>query len=252
VTAAQAVRAALLDFNGTLSDDEPLLCDLFSSIFSEYLGVVLDVDEYYRSLAGLSDAEIVETILEMHDRGGDTELASFLQQEKTRRYCREVLKRPRIRPGAVHLVREVARLVPVGVVTGAVHAEVDAAIEAAGLARDVRVVVAGDDVARGKPDPEGYEIALEALRALAPREVFATLDACEVVVFEDSIAGARAANAAGMPCVGVVGTADPALLASEATRIVNRLDEEVVEWLIPMLATGPGRNIDVGEGGSYG
>ena len=55
-------RAVVFDFNGTLSDDEPILCDIFVQLFAEH-GKPLSAQEYFDQLAGLSDPEIVRTWL---------------------------------------------------------------------------------------------------------------------------------------------------------------------------------------------
>ena len=47
------MRALLLDFNGTISDDEHLLCRIFTELFAEEKP--LSEDEYYERLAGLAD-----------------------------------------------------------------------------------------------------------------------------------------------------------------------------------------------------
>jgi len=56
------VRGIVFDFNGTLSDDEPILCEIFRELFAEH-GRPLSAQEYYDELAGLSDPEIVLTWL---------------------------------------------------------------------------------------------------------------------------------------------------------------------------------------------
>jgi beta-phosphoglucomutase len=56
-------RAVLFDFNGTLSDDGPILCEIFQEPFAEH-GKPLSAQEYYDELAGLSDPEIVRRLLE--------------------------------------------------------------------------------------------------------------------------------------------------------------------------------------------
>ena len=61
------------------------------------------------------------------------------------------------------------------------------------------VIIAADDVSRGKPDPEGY---LKACRLLG----FSPQDC---LVFEDAPAGIAAARAAGCPLVIVQGTLTP-------------------------------------------
>ena len=55
-----ATRALIFDFNGTLSDDEPILCEIFVSLFAEH-GRPMSAQEYFDELAGLSDPEIVRT-----------------------------------------------------------------------------------------------------------------------------------------------------------------------------------------------
>ena len=54
--------AIIFDFNGTLSDDEPILCEIFRTLFAEH-GRPLTAEQYYDELAGLSDPEIVRTWL---------------------------------------------------------------------------------------------------------------------------------------------------------------------------------------------
>ena len=51
-------RAIVFDFNGTLSHDEPILCEIFVELFAEH-GKPLSAQEYFDELAGLSDPEIV-------------------------------------------------------------------------------------------------------------------------------------------------------------------------------------------------
>jgi sugar-phosphatase len=76
-----------------------------------------------------------------------------------------------------------------------------------------RVMVCGDEVERGKPDPEGY---LAAARLLGARA-----DAC--VVLEDAPAGVEAGRAAGMRVVAVTTTHAAAQLA-DAHAVVASLE----------------------------
>jgi HAD superfamily hydrolase (TIGR01509 family) len=55
------------------------------------------------------------------------------------------------------------------------------------------VVITQEDVARHKPDPEAYLLALSQLR----------VNARDTLVFEDSSAGMKAARAAGCHCVAI-------------------------------------------------
>ncbi len=94
-------------------------------------------------------------------------------------------------PGAPELLRSVAG-VPHALVTSATPALARARMHAAGLPMP-DVVVTADDVAGGKPDPEGFLTA--AARLGVPS------DKC--LVFEDSAAGIAAARTGGMRVVGV-------------------------------------------------
>jgi len=72
-------------------------------------------------------------------------------------------------------------------------------------------VVSGDDVSPGKPDPAIFRLASVRLG----------VNADNMVVFEDSVSGIKAAKAAGMKCVGIAnqGCADR-LLAAGADQVV--------------------------------
>jgi beta-phosphoglucomutase-like phosphatase (HAD superfamily) len=77
------------------------------------------------------------------------------------------------------------------VVSNSTRAEVDVALAAIGLARLLPVTVSRADVARGKPDPEGY-LAAAARLGVRP---------AGCVVIEDSPTGVAAGLAAGMTTV---------------------------------------------------
>jgi sugar-phosphatase len=94
-------------------------------------------------------------------------------------------------------------------------------VAAAGLADLVAFVVAADDVAAGKPDPEGYQRALERLGGPPPHEV---------VAVEDTEAGVLAAKAAGLHVVAVTGTLAPERLA-RADALAERLEPALIARL---------------------
>ena len=219
-----APSAIVFDFNGTLSDDEELLSDLFVQIFGE-IGVAVTRDLYFGEYAGLADPEIVARVLERFGRGGDDGLADRLLSRRTELYLAAVARRPPIRPQAAEFARRAAARVPVAIASGAARAEIEAVLAAAGLADLFPVLVTAEDVGRGKPDPEGYVRALELLAEHRGQ----SFDPATVLAFEDSIAGLRAARAAGMRCIVVAGTVDPQQAAG-AECIVPALD-----WSIPML-----------------
>ena len=88
------------------------------------------------------------------------------------------------------------------VVTSGVRAVASLRIRHTGLPIP-SIMICADDIARGKPDPEGYLTAAERL-GVPPT-------AC--VVIEDAPAGLAAAQAAGMRSIAISGTFAPDVLA---------------------------------------
>jgi beta-phosphoglucomutase len=210
-------RAVIFDFNGTLSQDEPILLAIFQELFAEY-GRPLSAEEYFDELAGLSDPEIVRTWL-----GADHPAVGEVIERRVERY-RELAADGSTVPEAVReAVRYAAERVPLAVVSGAARAEIEPVLEAAGLAGLVRVVVAAEDVLRGKPAPDGYLRALELLDG--------GLAASDVLVVEDAEAGITAAKAAGMRCIAVLGTLPRERLAA-ADETVSELEVGLMQRVL--------------------
>jgi beta-phosphoglucomutase len=204
--------ALLFDFNGTLSDDEHIQCEIYQEIFAE-AGKPLGQAEYFAELAGLSDPEIVRTWL--------GEERPELVAERVSRYQARAAHGSTIGPAARDAVRYAAKRAQLAVVSGAARVEIESVLTAAGLAPLVSVVVAANDVEAGKPDPEGYIRALELLDVRPD----------EAVAFEDSEAGVTAAKAAGLHCLALEGTVEIDRLAA-ADEIVDALDVELMQRLL--------------------
>ena len=215
--ASRSERAVIFDFNGTLSDDEPVLCRIFGDIFAGELGWAMSEADYYARLAGLSDREIIETVV-AEVAGGDERLVDVMLRLRQERYAQAVAAAVPVTDGAVALVRLLAAWrVPLAIVTGAQRADVELVVHSAGLAGCFDVLVTEEDVAHGKPDPEGFLAAAEQLG----------VDPADVLVFEDSVVGARAARAAGMQCLAVAGTSAAKVLRIEADGVVRALTPEL-------------------------
>jgi beta-phosphoglucomutase len=206
----------VFDFNGTLSDDEPVLCEIFMHLFAEH-GRPMSAQEYFDQLAGLSDPEIVKTWLGEEHPDVDEVIA-----ERGRRYRAAAADGSTIYEHVREAVSFAAEHVPLAICSGAARDEIEPVVEAAGLAGCFRAVVSADDIAHGKPDPEGYVKALELLEA----------DPARTAVFEDTEAGVASARAAGVGRVLAMRTTlEPHRLA-EADELIDRLDVAVVQGLL--------------------
>jgi len=202
----------LFDFNGTLSDDEHIQCEIYREIFAE-AGKPLAATEYFEQLAGLSDPEIVRTWL-----GEDR---PELVAERVRRYQSRAGDGSTVKPSTRKAVRYAVRRAELAVVSGAARTEIESVLAAAELTPFVSLVVATEDVAAGKPDPAGYIRALELLDCGAD----------EALAFEDSEAGVVAAKAAGLYCIALEGTAEIGRLGA-ADEVVGTLDVGLMQRLL--------------------
>jgi beta-phosphoglucomutase len=208
------VTALLFDFNGTLSDDEVVQCAIFRELFAEQ-GRPLSKQEYFDVLAGRSDPEIVERWL-----GTGHPATAEVLERRVQLFRERAGDGSTVPPHVREAVLRAAGRSRLAVVSGAMRSEVDTVLRAADV--DVfEVIVSAEDVTRGKPDPEGYFLALRRLR----------LQAADAVAIEDAPLGIAAAKAAGVSCVAVLGTA-PRERLGQADEIVTRLDVALVDRLL--------------------
>ncbi|MGH2858974.1 MAG: HAD family hydrolase [Solirubrobacteraceae bacterium] len=222
-------RAVALDFNGTLADDEPVLASIFCELLAER-GLTLTPDTYMRELAGLSDREITVRGLSLRGREPTAPEVDAMLAERADRYRRRAALHSPLRPEAAELVRTLAARIPVAVVSGAARSEVEMALDGAGLRPLLSACVCGEDVRAGKPDPEGYLRALDAL-GRAPGGG-GPIRAADVVAIEDSPAGLDAARAAGMRCLAITGTAPIEALVTRADGVLHSLATNAVMGLL--------------------
>jgi beta-phosphoglucomutase len=211
-----AAGALIFDFNGTLSDDEPVLCEIFIHLFAEH-GRPMSAQEYFDHLAGLSDPEIVTTWL-----GDDHPDVRAVIDQRESRYRAASADGSTIHEHTREAVRFAAERVPLAICSGAARNEIEPVVEASRLTDCFRAIVASDDVVHGKPDPEGY------LKALAQLGV----DPADALVFEDTEAGIASARAAGVGCVlAMRGTLEPHRLA-QADELIDRVDLDLMRRLL--------------------
>src|SRR5918999_2151835 len=205
------MQALLLDFNGTLSEDEPLLCQIFQELFEE-AGKPLTEEEYYDRLAGFSDGEIIRMWLGRDDPA--------LLRRKTARYG-ELADGSTVSEEARAAVRWAAERAVLGIVSGSAREEIEPVLELAGIRDAFTVLVSVDDIRRSKPDPEGYLLALHLLG----------VESGDAAAIEDSEAGVAAAKAAGLFCAAVTTTLPPERL-SEADQLAERVDRDLIARLL--------------------
>ena len=197
------VRLVIFDCDGVLIDSEAL-CDRVVSSELHDLGWPLSPIECHRRFLGLTFADIQQAAEQQLGRPLDSGWIAQVVQRVTEVMAREAEPIAGARE-AIEAVRALG--LPFRIASNSSHAEMDAKFARVGFTRLVegRLHSAYDLIARGKrgkPDPDLF-LETAAAEGVAPQ-------AC--VVIEDSLAGVRAAVAAGMACLGYSPDGDGAAL----------------------------------------
>ena len=206
----RSLQGIVLDFDGVIVNSEPLHLRSYQAVLAED-GVSLSAREYYERYVGLDDVAVFQALA--RDRGFDGG-AAYVNELVTRKSSRVqalLAERVPVYPGAPERIREFAAAVPVAVASGALRREIVQVLEAAGLDRIVRVIVAAGDTPRGKPAPDPYAAAVERLGEAAG----AALEPRRVVAVEDTRTGLESARTAGLRTVAVTTTYPAQALAAD-------------------------------------
>jgi beta-phosphoglucomutase family hydrolase len=184
-------------------------------------GRTLPPDHFKRSF-GMRNEQIFPDILRWTTDGTEIKRLALLKE----RLYRDIIRKNGIAPipGVTEFLDRLrSASVPYAIGSSTPRENIDCVMEMIGLRDRFRVIVAGEDVTHGKPNPEVFLLAASGL-GFAPERC---------VVFEDAHVGIEAARAAGMKVVGVA-TTHPAASLADADRVVQRLDElqldEIARW----------------------
>lgn len=215
------LKAVIFDVDGTLLDTERIYMQAWKDAAAE-LGYEI-TDELLRKTRAINVKDAARIF--------ETEIGNGFSYEKTRvgrvRIAEEIIKResPILKPGVTELLAYLqAKGIRLSVASSTHQKGTREHLSESGILEPFEVVVGGDMVTRGKPNPDIF-LKAAALLGLAPEEC---------VVVEDSPAGIRAAYAAGMKAVLVP---DQAAITQE----IIGLSDAVLESLLDMPAYVEGR-----------
>lgn len=184
------LRAALFDIDGTLFDTERLWAEALALVFEE-LGCRRRPEELSRAIYGQAWPDAVVTLRRLYPEAMEGLSGIALGNRLCVRFDELFAFAPPIIPGAVDLLRTFHHHgIPCAYVSGSPRSTIQRNLAITHLTDYFRLeaCVPSDDVTRGKPFPEGYQLALQRLH-IAPEEA---------LVLEDSRVGATAALAAGI------------------------------------------------------
>ena len=203
-----ALQAVIFDMDGVIIDSHTAHRRAWKD-FLKTLGRDVSENELDCILTGRKRADILRIFLgELSD-----EQAQHYGKQKDDFFQRVALDVKPV-PGVVEFLDEMqSNRIEAAVATSASRLRTLRTLQRLRLESYFSVVVTGDDVDLGKPDPGIYRLTCRKL-GLTPDNV---------LVFEDAVSGVQAARQAGLRCVGVVGERTPAelLLAAGASRLIT-------------------------------
>jgi beta-phosphoglucomutase len=213
------LKAVIFDFDGVICDSELLHYQALNVVFNRY-GVDITKEVHWEKYLGYSDVENIRAVNHDYQMGLDEAGISRLVDEKKVIFDELAEKNTHIIDGVAEFIRMlVDNNIRQAVCSGALRSDIDLMLSGCEFADVFEVVVSAEDVTHGKPDPEGYLLALEHLNAAADDPT----DPSECVVIEDSHWGLDAAAAAGMQPIAVTNTYPLEALNPKAKRVVNKL-----------------------------
>lgn len=125
-----------------------------------------------------------------------------------------------LRPGVLEMLTFFsAQNIPCGVASSSYQPVIQARLGKAGVLHQFLHITSGDEVARGKPSPDIYLLALQRLGVAAK----------DCIAFEDSDLGAQAAIAAGLNVVVVPDLKEPSEFVQKNAWMVVRSLHEALE-----------------------
>jgi HAD superfamily hydrolase (TIGR01509 family) len=184
-----AVDAVLFDFDGVLVDSEPVHFECWREILHPF-EIELDRDYYDRHCIGISDREMIRTLVEGGGRADLFDQVYARYPEKKALFRDRMLAAPPIAPETLELLRSLSNW-KLAVVTSSGRTEVEPILDRLGVLALFDSTVYGGDVERLKPAPDPY------LKAAA------NLGVTRAIVVEDSAAGRESGRAAGFEVIEI-------------------------------------------------
>jgi len=209
----QLFRAVIFDLDGVLADSELWWSEIDAKLLAQY-GVNYR-GEYHRNVLGVSYRLAVEFYKKVFDLSVPAE---EMMRQRAEIAIDFFANRVGLFPSAKRVLKELRQMnLRLAVATSSVSASVRPFLNRHNLTSSFDVIVTGDEIERGKPQPDIYLRAAEKL----------SLAADECLVIEDALSGIAAAKAAKMRVAAIPDTrfVDPREFEKEADYLLSSLSE---------------------------
>lgn len=210
-------EAAIFDIDGTMIDNNEFHLKAWRQYLKE-IGREMSDEEYKENINGKTNQDATEYIYGKKLSKEEAE-KYYLKKEEIYRQ----MYAPHIKPveGLLELLQLLqSKNIPIAIATSGIMVNIDFMFEHIPMRQYFKEIIYSEDIKKGKPDPEIFLKAAEALN----------VDPAKCVVFEDSLAGVEAGKAAGMKVVAVT-TTHPKDELNDADEVVSDFTSVTVERL---------------------
>jgi HAD superfamily hydrolase (TIGR01509 family) len=207
-------KAVIFDMDGVLADTEPIYMGINRDLLS-MLGVTVP-SEQFLPYVGIPSKRMWTELRSRFEL--QQPLSELIRLEKDRQvqHLTSMNQIPEI-PGVRQLLEELRHMgIPMAVASSSSRGIVELILSKIGVRHFFTAIVSGQDVLQGKPAPDCFLKAAEALG----------VDPKNCVVIEDSPPGVEGAKHAGMLCVGFANTHSGNPDLSSADLVLNDFSPE--------------------------
>lgn len=216
------IKAIIFDFDGLILDTETPEADVWAEIYTEH-GYDFPLDEWGTLIGGGGNSNFdAADHLSLLSQG---RLDSASMRSRHRSGSDALTFKQPILPGVTDYIHEAKHLgLKLAIASSSPHAWVDTHARRLGIFDYFDKVICSDDVGIGrtKPHPDLYLLALSQLQVRKN----------EVIVFEDSPNGVKAANQAGIFVVAVPNPVTSRLNIENANLILKSLSDLSLSGLL--------------------
>ena len=182
------MRSVIFDLDGVLVDSMPDHYKAWKMAFKEVTDIEVDERMIYL-LEGMRGNDLVKKIFEQKNYD-DYSIAQKVNERKNQIF-KDILT-PRTFDGVKELIDRLK--CTKAVVSGSARKDVEVLIDRTFGKNNFDVIIAADDIDRGKPDPIAFITALNRMK----------IDTAEAIVVENAPLGVEAAFKAGLRCIIVL------------------------------------------------
>ena len=220
------IEALVFDFDGVIIDTEIPSYETWQEVYTAH-GAHLDRTLWQRQIGG--GTHKFDAVRHLEELTGVRLDRVAVEKSRKERHDALVRSTPLL-PGVLEYIQEARQLgLKLGVASSSSHAWVEGHLAERGLLSLFQSVAAREDVARIKPDPALYLVALRRLGVSPDR----------AVAIEDSLNGLTAAKRAGMFCVAVPNPMTGDLPLENADLRLGALTDMGLQALLDTITPSP-------------